>query len=241
MTFRNILIPGCTYSVLLFNDLFILQLTILALVFNFYSLKSQLSVFILSTTYLVLIVAYGWFLEFDVFINFLAVIDLGLFFILLAFIMNFNNSYNYTYSVRVGEFNKVWLLLLVVAFMLALTLPVNSYLTPSLEYLCPSTLLLNWGELASAPYISDLQLWSDSYYTFNLFEFILANVILYVAIVVIYLLIQKNQLTGKLHLSKLPESPSTHLDTFMKYQDTQKQVNRVAIVRVWSRSKNNLK
>lgn len=193
-----------------------------------------------SLAYLIIIVIYGWFLEFDVYINFLMVIDLGLFFIILAFVINFTNLYNYNFTQAINFKNTLLLvsLSLIIYFVYIVSTDYNCSTSPLNNNLI-SISLTNWYDLYNTVYMSDLQLWSDIYYILNFFEFVVANLIIYVGITVIVLIIK---ITDNIHMLKNNLNFKTYFknnelnyDIFMKYQNTQKQVNKTGLVRVWTK------
>lgn len=168
------------------------------------------------------------------------VIDLGLFFIILAFVINFANLYNYNFTNTINFKNTSLLILLsLMVYFIYTAFTNHNCNSSSLNNNFTPVNLINWYDLYNTIYMSDLQLWSDIYYILNFFEFIIANLIIYVGITIIVLIIK---ITDNVHLLKNNLNFKTYLqnnelnyDIFMKYQNTQKQVNKTGLVRVWTK------
>ena len=162
----------------------------------------------------------------DIYINFLIIIDLGVFFILLGFLLNFVSLFDVSHLSRGrGGFA---VLLLFIFYLLVLggrTSAVSSFF-PFL------VLFYDWFAIFNLFYFTDLQLLSDIYFTFSGFEFILMNFYLYTVIFCLYILRRSSYA-----FVESGRSPSyfrgslTVRGNFMRVQDPQAQVLVRASVR----------
>lgn len=214
----------------LFNDLLLLQLTLL-LILVFVSLTSDYLFIVFNST--LFLVAFGiilWFSELDVYVNFLMVIDLGVFFVLAALLVNFIPMFQVYIS---STTRPIFLVALVLISFAAFPVNVKSDI--------PSTfgvVFYNWFDVFGLNYFSDLQLLSDVYYVFNCFEFLVMNVYLYLTIFTVYIFFTLKKLLESSSASgKGVFNNSGTYSVIMKQQDFHKQSQQVATVRVWSRQR----
>ena len=80
------------------NDYFFIQIFLLVTLFFINSAKDLFFSLLNAIIYLGLISIYAWLDDADIFINFLVIIDLGVFFILLAFTLNLTKLFTYSLS-----------------------------------------------------------------------------------------------------------------------------------------------
>jgi hypothetical protein len=230
----------------LLNDFLLLQLLLLLLLLLINTNIELLFIIFNSIIYLFIIVCYSWLYDVDILINFLLIIDLGVFFILLAFIVNLVNLFT-----QILFNNQLSKNLLLIFSLLCLCLLIQYYfnLIINLSY----TLYLqinwfflliyyNWFSIFNIIYFSDLQLLSEIYFFFNILEFLIMNIIIYITIFIIYLGIHNwhwfktyiyyNQLHFLLHINQF------QFQYFFKIQNMQNQILTRGSTRIWL--KNNI-
>lgn len=194
-----------------------------------------------------------WLFDLDVFVNFLVIIDLGVFFVLIAFLLNLTRLFQEyktsplalrNYSTKRILFLTLIFILVVLTMLMSATQSQSSNHSPFLEQLGGWTLgpvLYDWTSVYNFVYFSDLQLMSDLYFRTNIFEFIVMNIFIYLGILVII-----TTLNAKDWLNTWSTLNDFNLGKFEKHlymrsQNLQFQVKRSATVRVWSRSYYNIK
>lgn len=194
-----------------------------------------------------------WLFDLDVFVNFLVIIDLGVFFVLIAFLLNLTRLFQEyktsplalrNYSTKRVLFLTLIFILAVLTILMSATQSQFSNHSPFFEQLSGWTLgpaLYDWTSIYNFVYFSDLQLMSDLYFRTNIFEFIVMNIFIYLGILVII-----TTLNAKDWLNTWSTLNDFNLGKFEKHlymrsQNLQFQVKRSATVRVWSRSYYNIK
>lgn len=199
-----------------------------------FTVKDLLFVTLHALGILVIVALLSWLLDADIYINFLIIIDLGLFFVLISFFLNLHTLFQ---STRPERFTVRGSYLVFLFFIVFSTTNLN--LIPLLLNTSSIT-YYDWYSLLNLSYFADLQLLSDLYYTGFLFEFLLMNIYLYVTIFIL-LLIQYGQKV----INYLPKVHQrfTALDLaltgdIVRTQNTTKQERTVARVRVWGYSSN---
>lgn len=232
--------------ILLINDFLLIQFLLL---FILILLNSNIELFFIilnSILYLLLIVCYSWLHDVDIIINFLLIIDLGVFFILLAFILNL--IYLFSQLLNTNQLSKN-LLLCIIILLLCTIIQYFFNLTINLLYIVYIQInwfflliYYNWFNIFNIIYFSDLQLLSEIYFFFNLLEFLIMNIILYLTILIIYFGLHNwywlktylylNQLKFLIFLNQY------QIHYFFKIQNMQNQILTRGVVRIWE--KNNL-
>ena len=217
----------------MFSEFFILQFfTVVILIFFFFFWDSFFLI-INALSFLAVAALFAWLLDADIYINFLVIIDLGVFFILLGFLLNFISVFTLTRSFlrRRGFY-----------FILLLGFSVLGYSGDSstLPPLCSFLVLFyDWFSIFSLFYFTDLQLLSDIYFTFSGLEFLLMNFYLYTVIVCLYILRRcsyPHLYTNPTKTSLYCHSGLTVRGNFMRLQDLQAQALVRASVRAWSKN-----
>jgi hypothetical protein len=228
------------------NDFLLFQLLLLLLLLLINTSLELLFIIFNSIIYLFAITCYSWLHDVDILINFLLIIDLGVFFILLAFILNLINLF-----IQILLNNQLSKNLLLILFLICLCFLIQYYLNLiiNLSYILYLQLnwfflliYYNWFNLFNIIYFSDLQLLSEIYFFFNILEFLIMNVIIYVTILIIYFGIHSwywfktyiyyNQLFFLIHINQY----QSHY--FFKIQNMQNQILTRGSVRIWL--KNNI-
>lgn len=225
----------------LFNDFLIIQFLLL---FILLLLNSNIELFFIilnSILYLLLIVCYSWLQDVDIIINFLLIIDLGVFFILLAFILNLFHLF--TQLLNNNQLSKVTLIICFI-FILCIVSQYFYNLTMNLDYIMYLQInwfflliYYNWFNIFNIIYFSDLQLLSEIYFFFNLLEFIIMNVIIYLSIIIVYLGLHNwywlktytylNQLKFLIFINQY------QIHYFFKIQNMQNQILTRGVTRIW--------
>lgn len=215
----------------MFNDYFFLQLFLVFLL-GFLFVTTDLFFIVLNAVlFLALVSVYLWFSEMDVYVNFLVVIDLGVFFVLATLLVNFINLFRDFVSTNYSRF--IFFSPLVFLFLInSPSLPASALFS---NFSLGGVVFYDWFNLHGLNYFSDLQLFSDVYYIFSSYEFLVMNFYLYFAIILIFFLflfLKLVELAPQSNPNKTnfsPESP------FIKQQNFQKQMNQGGTVRAWKR------
>jgi hypothetical protein len=230
---------ACVFCI--FNDFMFVQIFLIVIVFFFYTTYEPFFLIINSVFFLSLVVIYSWLSDLDILINFLVIIDLGVFFLFFAFLINLLQMFSVNFIYNWGAFR--WFIYL---FIGSLTLVFEyslSFNTLIWEY---STCLnfwqflvsyYNWFFIQNWGYFTDLQLLSDIYFKFNFFEFFIMNFIIYLTIVLIFFVLNINQtifsqtyLTLNLYFVKYLKFNFYY---YAKSQNFVKQLFYKTNVRVW--------
>lgn len=222
-------------------DWFFIQLIILISIFYINFIKESFYLIINSILFLSFISVYLWFYNLDVYVNFLIIIDLGLFFTMLGFSLNLVQLFGVTNYISILNYK-----ILIIFIILLLNI---NYFT-SFFLILPNTLysflmlsFYNWYSLFFIQYSNDLQLLSEIYYNYNFIEFIIMNLLLYIGIFIIFTLINLKLYITKITINSTTSNSKTLLENnffhiFFKSQNSQTQINQTMTVRVWSRKLN---
>nr|YP_011027848.1 NADH dehydrogenase subunit 6 [Euplotes cristatus]UPM52058.1 NADH dehydrogenase subunit 6 [Euplotes cristatus] len=221
---------GDFVCVFLFSEFFFLQVTVLVVLVFFFFIWDSFFLIINAVFFLAVVAFLAWLIDADIYINFLIIIDLGVFFILLGFLLNFVSVFTAT---RPGSYRREFF---VVFFLFFLLVRCGGSSVSGLVLFLPNAVTFyDWYAVFNLFYFTDLQLLSDIYYTLSGFEFIVMNFYLYVIIVCLYVL----RRCRDYELSPLPLSFSGGLTVrgnFLRVQDPQAQNLVRASVRTWSRN-----
>lgn len=217
------------------NDFLILQLALMLSLVFFLLITENFFLLINAIIFLFLMSTFLWTVDLDVYVNFLLILDLGIFFVLIAFLVNLSHLFQSNHT-----FTKLQTPLVLGYFIFNLLFvfwgTAESTSTSNLLNLPCTLTLYDWYAVFSFSYFSDLQLLSDLYYCIFSFEFIIMNFYLYLAIFVTYIVFFLTKLVGHTSSGYLSTCASNKI-TFIRYQNLQKQVNQTATVRVWSKKK----
>ena len=217
------------------NDFFLLQFLLIVTLFLFFFINENFFFILNAVVYLVIIAALLWLHDLDIFVNFLVIIDFGVFFVLIAILVNVSSLFQNTYLFSL--LNKLVYTLPILSTLLVLTVSKSNTST----LLDPHTIFFNlthynWYSIFSFNYFSDLQLMSDIFFILTSLEFVIMNLYVYLTIIYIYILL--NLIKVVFISSKgLTNSDSNGSYLFMRSQDLQKQSNQVATVRVWNKNR----
>lgn len=226
------------------NDYFLVQLSLILVLFFINSSKDIFFSLLNSIIYLGLIAVYSWLDDADILINFLIIIDLGVFFILLAFTLNLTKLFTYNLATTNTHYS-----LLYFSVFFALIFVFQYLYGSEFCYLIHSNFLklwsflltfYNWYSVFSFVYFTDLQLLSEIYFHFNLLEFIVMNFVIYFTIVLIYFILTLSTLYKSVstlfYLPVFKQFNKFNNNFFIKSQNLQNQLSTRANLRVWSRS-----
>jgi len=228
-----------------FNDFFLIQLFIIIIVSFFYSIYEPFYLIINSVFFLILVSVYAWLNDLDIIINFLIIIDLGVFFIFFAFALNLVQLFSWHKS----SFFNSWgwfLTASLTIFLMLLQYSFSSYFVNwnyqnMLWLWCFNVSYYEWYGVYMFAFYSDLQLLSDVYFKFNFVEFFFINVILYLIIVIVYFVMNINQLVFVIYqLTVYNYFINYHKFNFyyyLKSQNFTKQTFFKTNVRVWAKTK----
>lgn len=222
------------------NDYFVIQLLLIFL-FIFFFYYTELFFVILNLIFILLLFAlYLWLYNADLYTNFLLVIDLGLFFSLMCFLLNVSWLFNTTQKFQ-GNLNiflhwifiaGVYTLLIGISYFFDLYSAVSTYCSPFV--LNFELLFFDWADLFAVVYLSDLQLMSDLYFNFSIFEFVTFNFILYIAVLSTYFFYNYfNLWLRNSFSSNLKFAHRTHSVFILKTQDMQRQIIQTQSVKAW--------
>lgn len=216
-------------------------LILITLILVYYS--SDLFYFILnSILFLVLITSYVWLKDGDLFLNFLLIIDLGLYFLFFIFFLHYSNLFSSVQLFRSSNLGFVYLTIVLIICSWSFKfcyLESESFSAVQLQLS-----FYNWYALSLFVFAADLQLLSELYFGFNFIEFILMNLYIYIVLLAIYYIIslpivytlvtwvRSFQYTSLLRLAGS--------SVFLKTQDLDKQRTSSEAVRVWGVSSNKL-
>lgn len=218
----------------MFNDFFIIQFVIVLIIYFFLLIGNLLSFIFNSIIFLIAMSLYLWLNDSDVFVNFLLIIDLGVFFVLLSFLVSISNFFkNFSFYRSKGLF---FIILLPLLFFVWFTIIPTTLVLKSTSVSYLTLNYYNWVNLLSLTYFTDLQLWAELYYFYSIFEFIMMNFYLYLAILFVFLLFYliNTVAISPSVLSNLKDNLSDlQFFNYLRVQDFQKQKNQKASVRVW--------
>ena len=175
------------------------------------------------TIYLVFTTALCWLLNIDIYINFLVIIDLGLFLVLLTFIINLVSLFSFRFFKLTYNTPVLILVILLTGYIYSRSVYKS---LPGILY----TSYINFYKLFWINLSTDLQLISEAYFTYLPFEFILLNFILYISIFVFMITLSFNN-----HTSLLYPGPG-HFQFYFRKQSVQEQLLQKSIVRVWEKN-----
>nr|YP_011027884.1 NADH dehydrogenase subunit 6 [Euplotes vannus]UPM52094.1 NADH dehydrogenase subunit 6 [Euplotes vannus] len=223
---------ACTFyygfSVSVFNDFILLQFFFILLLVFFLFLWDSFFLIINAVCFLSIVALFAWLIDSDIYINFLVIIDLGVFFILLGFLLNFISLFRETRGSSNPLLSFLVFGLLVGAFSCFSDAEVGTAELPLL------VTYYDWFSIFNFYYFTDLQLLSDIYYVLAGLEFLLMNFYLYSVILVIYCLRRSPQERSDFFLTTFKDNVTVR-GNFMRTQDIQSQILSRATVRVWQK------
>lgn len=211
-------------------DFFLLQFVIFLVLISLFYFKDTVYIILNGVIFLSFMSMYAWLNNLDVLINFLIIIDLGVFFTLLAFSFNLIFIFESNFCTKTNT--KITPVFLISVFFSLLVFKNETIeITPLfLDY-------VNWYLIFNTEFLSDMQLLSEIYFSYNFFEFILMNLILYlgllVALFIIQLRLRFSQTIATTNLNSKIQLRWDNLN-YLKSQNIQSQIKQSSVVRVWS-------
>ena len=216
------------------NEFFFLQLITYTTVLFFFYIKDNFFFVINAIIFLLSISIFLWLNDTDIFVNFLLIIDLGVFFILLGFLINLTSIFQ---NNAVFYDNKIFNFILILSITALVWFLSDNLNSNNFDFNFSSILSFqNWYALLNLSFFADLQLMSDTFYLLTSFEFILMNFYLYTTILIIYLLLLA---TNIINVPYFRNYQNTTLSNYLRKQNMSSQFNQTATVRVWKKQLNN--
>lgn len=226
-----------------FNDLLLLQLFILINIHLFFNIQDLFTMITNSVIYLLLMAAYMYLLDGDIYVSFLLILDLGVFFIFFSFLISLTDLFvnkfyvNSSYNV-LNYFLKY--VVVEVPFLFLFYNPnfLNNLMEYSWVFFVTHT---NYFSLLSGTFQSDMQLLRYVFFYNSYLEFVLLSVLIYFSIFIIasfynfisifrlYSYDYKNTILGK--------NNANNSVYFFKKQNFNKQVSSKSSTRSWFRKK----
>lgn len=230
---------------IMLNEYFLIQFLIIVIIIFINTSSNLLYTLLHSIVYLLLLSIYAWLNDYDVLINFLIIIDLGIFLILLAFIFNslylYNNDNNRLINSRtiIHLYVYMFICMIIQIWYTWMTVMVMDYIQLCEQYFI---IYYNWYSILQLTYFSDLQFLSEIYFHFNLVEFIIMNILLFITVIAIFMGLNIWYLAKIYQLIKWFQTnfyySYLHSDIFFRYQDMQNQILIKGHSRVWSKNIN---
>lgn len=222
----------------MFNEYIFIQFLIVLFLFLFFFNYEQFFLIINAIIFLILISIYAWLEDLDILINFLLIIDLGLFLILFVFIINSINLFSFFKSnINFTIFFNIFILFIVCWFFFKIFFQNFN----STFYIINLFVILyqDWFFLFQLLFFTDLQLLSEIYFNFNFFEFIIMNIIIYLTIIFVYYItyfnVIKNAFNFKFSFFLFLKKKIINNTFFLKNQQFQKQLITPIKTRVWTK------
>ena len=206
-------------------DIF-LQSILVCCLLALYSTRSLFFLLLNSIIFLFFITVYGWFLELDIFISFLLVLDLGLFLVFFTMLIYL------TYLFR--AFNSFYTpanLFFYIIFFYFVSSEWNQNKNTFWFY---NIIFYNWYFFFSSKFNSDLQILFECYFNLISFEFLLINGYIYLIILFSALILK---VIGNFCYKDLSFDNYNFYNFFniLKRQNLTKQIFQQAVIRCWSK------
>ena len=217
-------------------DVLSIQFIIFLVLFFIYFSVDLFFLILNSTFFLFLLAVYTWNFEGDLFINFLIIIDLGLYFLFYVFFLHYSNLFTAVSKLTTSLYNISYYVILAI-FLFFMPAEISAGLEIYL-ILHNQISFYNWYSILNLLFSADLQFLAELYFGFNFTEFILMNFYIYIVLLLVYYLISTTSIvlfiiTICSHISLNTLSYST-FSALLKYQDLERQKNTTEAVRVWS-------
>lgn len=177
----------------MFNDLFFLQTLILIFSIIFLFINNTFLIWYLILFFLIILSSVLFIDNFDIFVGFLLLIDLGVILIFLVFVFHFINFLDNKHFIKSYNYFLFFSVLLLILKILSITLKI--------EIISEYFFLISWYDYFNVSvinYKTDLNLLKEIYFYNNSFEFILINFfILYglISSIILFFILKKLYLT----------------------------------------------
>lgn len=171
------------------NYLFFFELLFLFVILFLYWLTDFSFLIIVGIFYLIIISILGFFLETDVLVCFLIIIDLGVFFILLSFTIHLFKYINKKY-LFVNSIKNVLIGVVIFLFLLNFILyTLNPNFKQSINYNWFFFLnFINYFVTHQIIWLSEMQLFKEIFFNFNSIEFVLISILICINLLLIFFL-----------------------------------------------------
>jgi len=224
------------------SELIILQTLIIISVFFLYWISDIFNTITLGTFYLLMVSLYAFYNDADVFVSFLLIIDLGVFFIMFAFMLHLTkflvnkNSYNFEYR-NLFHVSS----LIVVGFFytyvsnFSVDFDFNKKIENSWFFFISN---YNYYEINSTFFLSEMHILKEIYFSFNSFEFLLISFGVYFAVMASYFLfnyLNKIAVKNKTIFYELLEKTKQSSTYFFRHQDFNRQSLTLPSTRTWTK------
>lgn len=169
--------------------MFLIQIFLIIIIFFLFWITDLLTLISCGILYLLMGSLLLFFLDSDILINFLLIIDLGVFFIFISFIMMISkyidNKYNYTNSIKNIFIFLIILFILYFYIMYLFCIDINLNFSLSWNFFIN---FINYNSISFLIYTTDMVLYKEIYFNINYLEFILINIQLALSLILIYVL-----------------------------------------------------
>lgn len=173
----------------MFNIVLLIQIFLILIVFFLFWVTDLLTLVSCGILYLIMGSLLLFFLDSDILINFLLIIDLGVFFIFISFIMMISkyidNKYNYTNSIKNIFIFLIVFFIIYFYIIYLFSLDLNLNFTLSWNFFIN---FINYNYINFLIYTTDMVLYKEIYFNINYLEFILINLQLSLSLILIYIL-----------------------------------------------------
>ena len=225
------------------NDVFLIQLLSLVIIFFLYWTKDVFTTILLGTFYLFLLSSLAFIKEADIVTSFLIIIDLGVFLVLLSFLLHFT-----TFLKIKIEFSNSFIiifkfLLLLPSFFIFFIKILEKNQLDYINFISKTWFFFinyfNYYSLFNTKFNNDLQILKEVYFYINNFEFFVISIGLYLAIVVTYFLLSINVKLFNYYSAYSTKFSINKADSnyFFRYQNFIKQNNTQPNLKVWNKNK----
>ena len=230
---------------MLFNDLMVLEIALLSLVFFYITTINLTTLLYISGIYLMLIGILCLINDCDIYIGFLWVIDLGVGLIFFIFILHFTSFLfqkpHFTVSLRYFlVFYIFFIFYLFVFYFFSFSAVTHNNLVPVKTWYFKLQ-HLDYYFVFNSSEVSELNTLKDSYFLLNGFEFFVINFsILFGLLGSIFLCFLIQRVFNYINYNFIINSNTlAHIDSsfFIRLQDYISQTNTPQSTRIWSRKK----
>lgn len=171
------------------NMVLILQVFLIFIIFFLFWITDLLTLISCGILYLITGSLLLFFLDSDVLINFLLIIDLGVFFIFISFIMMISkyidNKYNYINSIKSIFIFLISIFVIYLYTLYVFNCDLNLNFSLSWNFFIN---FINYSYINFLIYTTDMVLYKEIYFNINYLEFILINLQLSLSLVLVYIL-----------------------------------------------------
>lgn len=227
------------------SELMLLQTLIVVSVFFLYWISDIFNSITLGTFYLLISSLYAFYNDADVFVSFLLIIDLGVFFIMFAFMLHLTkfliNKSTYNFEFR-NLFHSSNILIVFIFYLYFSNFSTDFNFNKKIEntwFFFISN--YNYCEINNSFFLSEMHILKEIYFSFNSFEFLLISFGVYFAVMTSYFLflyLNKIAVKNKTLFYSLIKNNKQNSTYFFRHQDYNKQILTLPSTRTWSKSPN---